>query len=173
MDVDRVERERRIANYLKPEPEIKSARGASSRYQQHRNESLGVSRALGVCERKYEGVGQAIKFARAISQERIPVPIQYQPRGPCPVALINRAEPSLHMPLQPSLNVVQSHQMPLLSKYQSEGHILPVINSARRYQIPSLMQVPNYNNVHQSNNIHNYNYAQVPNQYWEPKPIFC
>lgn len=55
MDVDRVERERRIANYLKPEPEIKSARGAS-RYQ-HRNESLGVSRALGVNERKYDGVG--------------------------------------------------------------------------------------------------------------------
>jgi hypothetical protein len=99
MDVERVERERRIASYLKPEPEIHSALGAS-RYAR-RNESLGVSRALGVSERKYEGVGQAIKLARAASQERIPVPVQYQPRGPCPVALMNKAEPVVHMPLQP------------------------------------------------------------------------
>ena len=48
------------------EPEIKSARGAS-RYGAHRNESLGVSRALGVSERRYDGVGQAIKLARAAS----------------------------------------------------------------------------------------------------------
>jgi hypothetical protein len=93
MDVERVERERRIASYLKPEPEIHSARYA------HRNESLGVSRALGVSERKYEGVGQAIRLARAVSQERIPVPVQYQPRGPCPLALRNKVEPALHMPI--------------------------------------------------------------------------
>ena len=67
MDVERIEREQRIASYLSPsEPEIKSARGAS-RYGAHRNESLGVSRALGVSERRYDGVGQAIKLARAAS----------------------------------------------------------------------------------------------------------
>ena len=57
LDIDRAERERRIASYLQPQqPDVSSARGAS-RYGARRNESLGVSRALGVNERRYEGVG--------------------------------------------------------------------------------------------------------------------
>ena len=74
MDIERVERERRIAGYLQQEPVIHSARGAS-RYGAQRNESLGGSRALGVSERRYEGVSNAIRLARAASQERIPAPI--------------------------------------------------------------------------------------------------
>lgn len=84
VDLDRMDRESKLNGYnVAPQQVAQSARG-QSRYQNNRNESLGVSRALGINSNRYEGVSSAIRLARAASKDSIPV---YQPRGPCPIYL--------------------------------------------------------------------------------------
>lgn len=53
-------------------------------------ESAGISRALGLNHRGYEGVGEAIRVARELSKENLPImsnqnaaQLQME-RGPCP-----------------------------------------------------------------------------------------
>lgn len=75
-----MEREQKLKAYLVPAQIAQSARG-NSRYQNHRNESLGVSRALGLNHNRYEGVQSAIRMARAASKDSSPA---LEARGPCP-----------------------------------------------------------------------------------------
>ena len=59
-------------------------------------ESAGISRALGLNNRGYEGVGEAIRVARELSKENLPImsnqnsAVQME-RGPCPKHIANIA----------------------------------------------------------------------------------
>lgn len=76
VQLERIEAtEQKLASlhYLSPPShESYSARGNSRYHSHNRNESLGVSRALGIGPSRYEGVGNAIRLARAASLEGIP-----------------------------------------------------------------------------------------------------
>lgn len=119
VDIDRMEREQRLNCYIVPQ-QVQSARG-NSRYQ-HRNESLGVSRALGINNNRYEGVSSAIRLARAASKDSIPA---FQPRGPCPTYL-SKVQSNGHIPLA---------DRPALMNYQSEPRALQAIYGSRRLQV--------------------------------------
>ena len=143
--VDALDRDRLYA-YNMPS-QIQSARGGS-RYQNHRNESLGVSRALGINNNRYEGVGSAIRLARAASKEALP---SYQPRGPCPTYLSK---------VQSNGHLVSDQRPVALNRYQSEQRGLQAIYSSRRHL--QVHQSADYDSQPGRMN-HHYHYPQVPN----------
>lgn len=145
-----MEREQKLAAYLVPnQPIAQSARG-NSRYQNHRNESLGVSRALGINQNRYEGVSSALRLARAASKDSIPT---CQPRGPCPATYLSKVHSN------GALVSEVARPAALLHKYQSEARGLPAIYSERRHM--QVAQSADYECL--PSHVRNYQYPQVPN----------
>lgn len=148
VDLDRMDREKKLNAYLVPAQIAQSARG-NSRYQNHRNESLGVSRALGLNHNRYEGVQSAIRMARAASKDSIPT---LPARGPCPNYLSKvQSNRQLHGEIE--------KPTALLNRYQSEARGLQAVYASRRHL--QVAQSADYE--YQQGRVHNYNYAQIPN----------
>lgn len=136
-----------MACYLAP-PVVQTPR-AQSRYSNNRNESHGVSRALGINSNRYEGVSNAIRLARAASKDCIP--IYHQPRGPCPMKYMGQLQ---KVQSNAVLHSEVEKPVALLNRYQSEARNLPEIYRSRRLQA-------DYES--RQGNINNYEYHQVPN----------